>query len=108
MREKDFSSDDERILYIRGYFDAEGGVPHHLKDPFYIQLCQKNYSELNQLREMVQSLGIHCGEIHNPSKKVDPNYWRFYILAKSRFDFIKLIGSWHPIKQKIFQERMMI
>lgn len=102
------TSDEEKIAYIRGYFDSEGGAPHKMQDRFYIQLCQKNYSELTILKEMIESIGIKCGKIHNPSKKVDPGYWRFYILAESQTDFIKKIGSWHPLKSKIFQMRMKI
>lgn len=103
-----FGSDDEKVAYVRGYFDSEGGIPHSIDDRFYIQLCQKNYSEILQLKEILESLKIYCGKIHNPSKNVDPNYWRIYILTKSHTDFMKKIGSWHPVKCKIFQERMKI
>jgi hypothetical protein len=101
-------STGEKIAYIRGYFDAEGGIPHSITAPLYIQLCQKNRQELQELKAMLQSLGIRCGKIHNPSKRVDPHYWRFYISASSRSDFMRRIGSWHPMKRKLFQERMMI
>lgn len=107
-RRMEFSSQEEKIAYIRGYFDSEGGVPHDFFKRFYIQLCQKNYSELVSLKKMLEYLGIKCGKIHNPSKHVDPDYWRFYILAQSQIEFIKKIKSWHPEKIKIFQNRMKI
>ncbi len=108
IEKQDYTSEEEKIAYIRGYFDSEGGVPHKIQSRFYIQLCQKNYSELVALKEMVESLGIKCGRIHNPSKRVDPNYWRFYILSESFHDFMGKIGSWHPLKKQIFQARMKI
>ena len=38
-------SSRERIAYVRGYFDAEGGVPHITRAPLYIHICQKNIEE---------------------------------------------------------------
>ena len=98
----------ERIAYIRGYFDSEGGIPHSIRDPFYIQLCQKNLVEIRKLRMMLESMNISCGKIHNLSKAVDPNYWRFYVSARSHIDFVRTISSWHPKKLKFLQQRMKI
>ncbi|OGH71022.1 MAG: hypothetical protein A3C90_04545 [Candidatus Magasanikbacteria bacterium RIFCSPHIGHO2_02_FULL_51_14] len=97
-----------RAAYIRGFFDAEGGMPHHREARFYIQLCQKDKKKMRTLKLMLQNLGVACGEIHNPSKRVDPEYWRLYIAAASHRDFARIIGSWHPKKQKILEERKMI
>ncbi len=99
---------EEQVFYIRGFFDAEGGIPHNLKDLFYIQLVQKDRIKIEKITKMLKSLGIETGKIHNPSSKVDPNYWRVYVRAKSHSEFIQKIGSWHPFKSKIFQKRMMI
>ena len=99
---------DEQIAYLRGFFDAEGGIPHRLSDRLYIQLVQKNKSKLQKLKKLLISIGIYTGQIHNPSRNVDPDYWRFFILTKSQKDFIKIIGSWHPVKKEIFRQRMVI
>jgi DNA-binding transcriptional regulator WhiA len=96
----------EQIAYIRGYFDAEGGVPKELRYWMYIQLSQKNRTELEKICLVLESLGVHCGKIHNPSQKVDPNYWRFFISRKSHQDFIEIIGSFHPRKKKILADRL--
>jgi hypothetical protein len=101
-------SSRERIAYVRGYFDAEGGMPHDSRAPLYIQICQKNLEELRKVRNFLEDIGIRCGVIHNPSKNIDPNYWRFYIRSMSHLDFFQTVSSWHPRKRKIISRRMMI
>ncbi|MBI5140243.1 MAG: LAGLIDADG family homing endonuclease [Candidatus Vogelbacteria bacterium] len=93
--------------YIRGFFDAEGGIPH-TRDRFYIQLVQKNWKKVEELKRMLEHLGIGSGKIHNPSKKIDPNYWRLFIASADHKKFATEINSLHPVKRKIFKERMMI
>jgi intein/homing endonuclease len=97
----------ERIMYMRGFFDAEGGIPRNGKR-FYIQLAQKDYTKMNAVKNILREIGIESGKIHNPSKRVDPNYWRIFIPAKYHRLFAKTIGSWHPVKSRIFSERMKI
>ncbi len=97
----------EMIAYVRGYFDAEGGIPRNGKR-FYVQLVQKNKAEVDALKEMLRALGIESGKVHNPSIKADPNYWRIFISTRSQRRFVELVGSYHPVKARIFQERMMI
>lgn len=104
---KFLKTDGEKIAYIRGYFDAEGGIPHNGKF-FYLQFAQKNFPDITALHFIVRELGIDCGIIHNPSITKDPHYWRFYILRNSHQKFLELIGSWHPRKAQIIQQRMMI
>lgn len=96
------------IAYIRGFFDAEGGVPHNPNDRFYIQLVQKNKKKLKMLKKLLDRLDIKTGTIHNPSKRVDPEYWRMYVAKDSYGKFIRTIGSWHPKKQSILIQRMKI
>ncbi len=91
-------SQQDKIDYIRGYFDAEGGVSRSPTVRYYLYFAQKNLEDLEQVREYLIELGIKCGLIHNPSKKVDPNYWRFFIRIQSYGRFARIIGSWHPIK----------
>ena len=105
---KSLYSMDEQLAYVRGYFDAEGGIPRSRKSSFYIQLCQKNRLEIEKIKNILERAGIQCGKVHNPSKAVDPHYWRIYIRAKSHQDFVNKVSSWHPRKCALFQERMMI
>lgn len=102
------NSTEEQAGYIRGFFDAEGGVPHGTQARFYIQLVQKDQIKIEKLAKMLDALGISCGKIHNPSKRVDPNYWRIFVSSKSHKNFVKIIGSHHPLKTEILRKRMMI
>jgi hypothetical protein len=88
-----------RAAYVRGYFDSEGGIPKAVDARFYLQLVQKDLADLTHLRMTTISLGIDCGRIHNPSRRVDPHYWRFYVRASSHEAFIRSIGSWHERKR---------
>ena len=99
---------EERIAYVRGFFDAEGGIPRIENAIFYIQLVQKNKPKLERLKEILSEVEIDSGKIHNPSVRVDPEYWRFFVATRSHKDFAKIIGSWHPRKDAIFKRRMMI
>ena len=91
-------TEKEKIDYIRGYFDAEGGVARTSKVRYYLYFAQKNLSDLIQVRNYLMEQSIACGEIHNPSQRIDPNYWRFYINARSYKDFAVKRGSSHPDK----------
>ena len=92
--------------YIRGYFDAEGGIPRSNGARFYVQLVQKDLPDLTLLRKRMEALGLACGSIHNPSARVDPHYWRFYVLSQSHEDFCRTIRSWHPRKRLLLEERL--
>ena len=98
----------EKIYYVRGFFDAEGGIPRNNKVRFYIQLTQNNKEKLEKLKKILNSLGIKTGKIHNPSQSVDPDYWRMYVLANSQEAFIRKIGSWHPRKIRALRKRVKI
>jgi len=95
----------DAAAFVRGYFDAEGGVPVAPHDRFYIQFVQKNHADLARTRDLLELLGVGCGRIHNPSARRDPDYWRFYVLATSHEQFIRTIGSWHPRKRRLLDER---
>ncbi len=105
---KDFTvrSRQDKIDYIRGYFDAEGGVSRDPKVRYYLYFAQKNLKDLEQIRQWLEEFGIICGSVHNPSKKVDPDYWRFFISIKSYVRFAQLIGSWHPVKGKFLRMKI--
>ena len=99
-------SRQDKIEYIRGYFDAEGGIAKHFSVRYYLYFCQKDKKDLLQVKEYLKELGIICGVLHNPSKKVDPNYWRFYISAKSYIDFAGIVGSDHPGKRRYLRMKI--
>ena len=99
---------EEKKTYIRGFFDAEGGIPQQITSKRYIQLVQKNRLKIFSIKKMLESLRITTGKIHNPSQRVDPNYWRIFVSRDSIPDFVRIIGSWHPRKKAIFQEWMKI
>jgi intein-encoded DNA endonuclease-like protein len=96
----------DKIDYIRGYFDAEGSVPRSIDARFYIYFAQKNKEDLEQLKSYLTELGITCGKTHNPSKKNDPEYWRFFISCKAYAPFKKKINSWHPVKRQLLRMKI--
>jgi hypothetical protein len=100
-----WQANDDDAAFIRGYFDAEGGIPRPVSARFYPQLAQKNREDLVDLRERMQGLGLMCGRIHVPSATVDPNYWRFYVAAASHHCFYESVGSWHPRKRTLLEAR---
>jgi|SRR3989344_927337 len=96
----------DKLDFIRGFFDAEGGIAKHSQVRFYLYFCQKNRTALLKIKKYLTELGIESGVIHNPSKKVDPDYWRFFIRAKSYKDFATIIGSNHPEKLSILRMKI--
>lgn len=101
-------SKSEKIMYARGYFDAEGGMPKKNTDFLYFQFCQKDKSDLEKVRSCLKELGIECGSIHNPSKRIDRDYWRFFVNRKSHLKFMRMIYSFHPRKMRQMDVRMKI
>lgn len=97
---------EDKIAYIRGYFDAEGGIPKDLSTRYYIYFAQKNLSDLEEVKTYLEELGLTCGRIHNPSRRVDPDYYRFYILSDSWSKFGSVIGSWHPEKSNYLRMKI--
>lgn len=102
-----FTLATEKIAYIRGFFDAEGGLPKNPDARFYIQLVQKNQPKLEWIRSFLVGIQINCGVIHTPSKRVDPDYYRFFISTNSHERFAHKISSWHPRKSLIFDSRII-
>jgi hypothetical protein len=99
------TSDSSQVMWLRGYFDAEGSIPRDLGARFYIQLVQKDRNDLLLAQDLLESLGITCGTLHNPSVAVDPDYWRFYVRALSIDRFVGTVSSWHPDKRAVFELR---
>jgi hypothetical protein len=73
---------------------------------FYIYFAQKDLQDLNKVKNYLEELGIECGKVHNPSKRIDPNYWRFFIKASSYKDLAKTIGSNHPKKRYLLRKKI--
>ena len=99
-------SKQDKLDFIRGFFDAEGGIAKSHKVRFYLYFCQKGKKILLQIKRYLSNFGIKCGVIHNPSKRIDPDYWRFFISSKSYGDFAKIIGSFHPEKLLILRMKI--
>jgi hypothetical protein len=97
----------EAAAFVRGYFDAEGGVPAHARDRWYVQFVQKSHADLVRTCDLLGLLGVRCGRIHNPSVRRDANYWRFYVRVAAHRRFIQIIGSWHPRKRTLLDERFI-
>jgi len=89
--------------YARGYFDAEGGLPQFATGEPYLYFAQKNRKDLEALHDILCKIGITCGKIHNPSRRIDPAYWRFYVSRGSIPRFARYVGSWHPRKAPLLQ-----
>ena len=96
------------LAYARGYFDADGGMPRDPDARLYFQMTQKDRGNLEVVREILESHGIACGRMHNPSVRVDPEYWRFFVRTGSHERFARLVGSWHPRKRQQIYTRMKI
>src|SRR3989344_5841824 len=94
----------EKTSYMRGFFDSEGGIPRNSKARFYVQLSQNDKVKLEKLKKILYDLEIKTGKIHNPSKKVAPDYWRMYVLSESCKKFVNTIRSWHPRKIKTLRK----
>jgi len=94
------------IHYVRGYFDAEGAVASPAASAPYLYFGQKNRLDLEELRSLLCGLRVMCGKIHNPSCRVDPDYWRFFVSRRSIERFAKLVGSWHPRKARWLDEAL--
>lgn len=95
-----------KIDYIRGYFDSEVGIARSRTVRYYLYFAQKDRRDLEQVKRYLEELKISCGVIHNPSKKVDPAYWRFFVRAASYKDFAKIIGAAHCEKAKFLRMKI--
>ena len=106
IKDVEINNTQDKIDYVRGYFDAEGSVPRSKNKRFYIYFSQKDKKDLEQLKSYLIELGIVCGKTHNPSKTKDLDYWRFFVSCKSYNTFINIIGSWHPTKSHLLRMKI--
>ena len=102
----ELESKKDKVDYIRGYFDTDGAVARSKSVRYYLYFSQKDKKDLSNVKDYLQQLGISCGVIHNPSKKKDAKYFRFFIKAESYKRFAEVIGSWHPVKSKFVRVKI--
>ncbi len=104
---------NEKLAYVAGFFDAEGGIPKYPERvpstaPYmYIQFVQKNPATLKKIIKILEEADIECGKLHEYGRK--KKCWRFFIRSKSRLKFVKMIKSKHPEKiqrLKIMEHRL--
>lgn len=103
-----------QLVFIRGFWDAEGSCPHvekylngkrsRKKIPPQIGFHQNgNYAILRDIRKVLMNLGIECGKISGPiSRPVNKKpEFRFFIYSVKRIKkFFELIKPEHPEKRK--------
>ena len=86
-----------QIHYLRGFFDAEGGLPKNPKTAKqkYLSFSQKNKESIEFLRNVLIKKNYRptnitfCG-----------NVWEFRLTRKmDMLNFCKNIGSWHADKK---------
>ena len=89
---------DEKIMFIRGFFDTEGDCsPKSSKSP-YIGISQKNKEVLEQMKGLFDEVGINTTKVHLIDKK--SNTHRIAISDKVSIKlFIEIIGAEHPLKR---------
>ena len=94
--------------FIKGFFDSEGGVPHVENGMvegknIVVHFTQSNEKCLEELKDMIQSLGIKTGKVCGPYYKKgysDP-FFRVKIHGRKEVaKFAHVIGSLHPEKQR--------
>ena|SRR3989344_6506962 len=96
----DTFADEEKLAFISGFFDAEGGIPMNPKEArAYIQFVQKKPEILRKMRDHLEIRGIHCGVIHMYDKGRS-NCWRFFVRTDSLHRCILILNSRHPSKIK--------
>ncbi len=86
------------IHYVRGFFDAEGGLPRdpaHAKQ-YYISFDQANLEALTFIRDKLIQLGYRPTRITKTG-----GVWQFRLTRRRDIArFRNEIGSWHPEKKK--------
>lgn len=95
---------EEKLNYIKAFWDADGGCP---KNPtrtkkIYIKFTQKDKRSLDELKTFLEAdFGIKCGRVRISEIKSTGNIWRFTITNKDGIQkFCNKIGSLHPEKKQ--------
>ncbi len=86
-----------KIDYVRGFWDAEGGLPKTTKQT-YISFDQKNRSALEFIRDILITKGFHPTRITLTGK-----CWQFRLTRKMELArYFQEIGTAHPEKRYRF------
>lgn len=101
------SSLDNQKEFLKGFFDSEGGLPHMENgniEPKNIRVhfTQSNKKCLEEVKEIINDLGIKSGKVCGPYYKKgfnDPIYRLKIHGIKEVSKFSKIVGSLHPEKQ---------
>ncbi len=101
--------------YLRGFFDAEGGVfikGKNIRVDFYQSWHEENSCPpLEEIRRMLLSLGIKCGSVRKRKSNGMQNFPR-YVLSisnkRSVIEFAKIVGSNHPRKREYFDRLLSV
>lgn len=94
--------------YVRGFFDAEGGIPHVEKREIKptnirVHFSQGNKKSLVELKKMINNFGIKTGSVCGPYFKKnykDPQYALMIHGIKEVTQFYQIFGSLHSLKIK--------
>ena len=95
--------------FLGGYFDADGCV-HYTKGNYYVDLTSSDYSILDNVRMLLQKLGIHCNITlvkanPGPGSK-DVNDW--YELSISAVKDLRLFYKTISFTVKYKQDRLNV
>lgn len=85
------------VSYIRGFFDAEGGLPRDVNTAkqYYISFDQANEEPLEFIRSKLIELGYTPTNLTRTGK-----VYQFRLCRKDNIvKFCREIGSWHPEKK---------
>ncbi|MBI2075830.1 MAG: hypothetical protein HYT72_01105 [Candidatus Aenigmarchaeota archaeon] len=95
---------EEQRLYIKGFWDADGGCPRDptISKKIYIKFTQKDKRSLEQIKEILsQKFSIKAGTVRVSEITERGTIWRMTITNKRGIlRFCDKIDSGHPIKQK--------
>jgi len=94
----DTFTEEEKLAFISGFFDAEGGIPMDPKAArAYIQFVQKKPEILRKIKDCLEEKRINCGILHMYDKGRS-NCWRFFVRTNSLLRCIAILNSRHPSK----------
>jgi intein-encoded DNA endonuclease-like protein len=95
------TSDLAKLDYVRGFWDAEGGLPQTTKQT-YISFDQKNRCALEFIRNILSTAGFHPTNI-----TLTGQCWQFRITRKNELArYFREIGTSHPEKHGRFRKML--
>ena len=99
------------IDYLRGFFDAEGGVfikGKNIRVDFYQSWHDENSCPpLEAIRKYLINLGIKCGSVRKRKPNQIQNFPRYVLSISNKrgvLEFARVVGSYHPNKLVYFNK----